>query len=675
MASLSEALNAALDHQEAGRLDQAETLYRRILAAVPEQPDALHLWGLVAAMRGDLAAALDRIDRAIANRSGVADYHGNRSRVLAATGRLGEAADEALRAADLDPDSADRRFHAAGLLQDLGRLDEAAENYGVLARRLPDAAPVHMNLALLREAQGDGTAAHASYLRVLALDPAHARAWSGLSALGSPLGPASGPAGEPGAVVAQRRAVLSGAEGAEPVARLALLRKEAGDLSGADRANRAALALDPVGAGTWNEQGNLEKGLRRLAASSAAYGRALVLRPDNAILLNNRADSLLKDGALAAAEADARRAVAADGRLSAAWNTLGTVLHRQNRLEDALDSFTRACDTASDGGIQARFNRSVILLALGRFAEGWDDYELGWCLDSGGRERSRPFPQPRWDGLPLSAGTLLVWGEQGLGDEVMYAALLPQLAADGMRVVLECDERLAALFRRGMPAVEVVPRRDPPAPRLTAPDITAQCPAGSLPRFMRRSSQAFAQSRPSCLAAAPLRTAALSDGLPAGRRRVGIAWSSKNDTLGRERSIPLALLARAMNRPDVTLVSLQYGDVAGEVAAAGTPIHLEPGIDAWSDIDGLAALISAMDLVVTIDNSTAHLAAALGRPTWILLPYAADWRWTAGRDDSLWYPSARLFRQTVAGDWSYPLAAAGTALDRWRAELAAKSGA
>ncbi|MDQ2105737.1 glycosyltransferase family 9 protein, partial [Azospirillum isscasi] len=323
----------------------------------------------------------------------------------------------------------------------------------------------------------------------------------------------------------------------------------------------------------------------------------------------------------------------------------------------------------------ARVARASALLALGRFAEGWDAWEDRWSAEPWCRTAGR-FPQPLWTGQPLAGGRLLVWGEQGVGDEVMFATLLPLLTQSSTEetqssisvvsgCVLECDARLAPLFARSLPGVEVVPRGPVPDPRLSAPDIAAHIPSGSLPRLLLRREEDFRRLRPA-LAADPARVPPIrrTDRRPL----VGIAWHTTNPKWGRLRNLPLADLARTLHAAGADMVVLQYGGWAEEVAALaddGIAVALPPGLDRKDDLDGLAAQIAATDLVVTIDNATAHLAGALGHPVWVLLSHAPDWRWLRGRDDSPWYPSARLFRQPAAGDWRTPLDAVADRLRAW----------
>jgi tetratricopeptide (TPR) repeat protein len=669
MATVQEALVAALDHQEAGRFAKADTLYRRILDASPGHPHALHLWGILAALSGRPDEAVDRIRRAIAVAPDIADFHLNLARVEAALNRPDRAARLYANAVVLQPEAVEPRFQLAGLLQDLGRPAEAEEQYGALLTVAPLHASIHLNRALLREAQGRFAGARDGFRTALVLEPAHAKALLRLAAMERELGRGGA------ALAAHRRAmtVLDDLAEAGLFTTLATLLAGEGLPEQAVKAARIAVALAPADPTLWNELANWLKGSGALADSVAAYGRGLALRPGNPVLLNNRADGWLKLGRLEPAEADARAAVAANPKFAGGWNTLGSVLMARGRAGEALGAFEQAIDADGDAP-QARFNRSIALLTLGRLAEGWDGYELGWAVPSGRFPRAE-FPQPLWDGRPLGDGSLLVWGEQGLGDEVMFASLIPQLAGEGVRVVLDCDARLAPLLSRGLPhclphcppGVTVVGRGEPPDGRLTAPDVVAQIPAGSLPRLMRRRIEDFACRQPAFLKADPDRVAEwrrrLEDGRGDGRRLIGVSWSSKNAAVGHLRSIPLARLAKALEQPDVRLVSLQYGDVAAEAAAAGVT---DAGLDAWGDIDGLAALISAMDLVVSVDNSTVHLAGGLGRPAWALLPHSAEWRWMQGRHDTVWYPSVRLFRQTVPGDWDGVLRELGRELGEGR---------
>ena len=262
-----------------------------------------------------------------------------------------------------------------------------------------------------------------------------------------------------------------------------------------------------------------------------------------------------------------------------------------------------------------------------------------------------------WDGTPTSE-RVLVWGEQGIGDEVLAAGTFAEALALTGGLVVESDYRLAPLLRRSFPTIEVVDRVDPPA--AAAMKTALQCPMINLPMHLRRSADRFPDHR-GYLVPDRDRTAALRDRYRVGKGRlvVGISWSSANPKLGQQKSLALADWADILRVPGIAFVNLQYGNSAGELgavaAATGAELIHDPEIDSMVDIDGFAAQVAAMDLVITVSNSTAHFAGATGRPTWLLLPRGNGilWYWLLSRDGRVpWYPSMRVFQQDRIGDWA-----------------------
>lgn len=631
MATLQEALLIAFDLQREGRFAEADSVYGQILDAVPGHPPALHLRGLLLAQCGRLEEGCALVEQAVAAVDGQAegqpDLHANHANLLEALGRFGAAAEALARAAALDPERVALLNNFA--LRRLAAGDPAAAEQALRAAvdLQPGLADPRINRAQALDALGrtDEALTQRRIAALLAPDDAGL-----LGALA--LRPDAGE-GE------LRRALRLDPERAALWNRLGAWRKDRGALSSARNAYERGLALAPADAALWNNRANVRKGQGDPGGARDALRRAAALQPESAAIRNNLADAHALCGDPEAALAEAEAALARDPALA-----------------------------------DARLARASALLALGRFAEGWDAWEDRWTAEPWCRTAGR-FPQPLWSGQPLGGGRLLVWGEQGVGDELMFATLLPLLTQSSTEeaqsstttlagCLLECDARLAPLFARALPGVEVVPRGPRPDPRLSAPDIAAQIPSGSLPRLLLRGEEDFRRLRP-ILSADPARTPAVRR--RCGRPLVGIAWHTTNPKWGRLRNVPPADLARALHAAGADMVVLQYGDCAGEVAALaaeGIAIALPPGLDRKDDLDGLAAQIAATDLVVTIDNATAHLAGALGHPVWLLLSHAPDWRWLVGRDDSPWYPSARLFRQPAAGDWRTPLDAV---TDRLRA--------
>ena len=301
---------------------------------------------------------------------------------------------------------------------------------------------------------------------------------------------------------------------------------------------------------------------------------------------------------------------------------------------------------------QASFAVALAQLFQGNFAAGWPNFERRWqSIDH--NTPMRAYPQPLWNGERLTSGSLLVWGEQGVGDEVMFAGLLPDLIRTGNHCILDCDARLNPLFARSFPEIDVVSGN--------AADhhleFTAHLPSGSLPNLFRTTDAAFAATTSPYLIADSVAREQLRAKYADGKRLVGVAWHTRNPKTGKtglSRSIDLSLFAPLFARTDIRWISLQYGDpdvLEAQAASAGAPILIDRSVDQLSDIDLFAAQVAAMDMVITIDNSTAHIAGALGVPVWVLLPFAPDWRWMETREDSPWYPTMRLFRQTSSGDW------------------------
>jgi ADP-heptose:LPS heptosyltransferase len=266
---------------------------------------------------------------------------------------------------------------------------------------------------------------------------------------------------------------------------------------------------------------------------------------------------------------------------------------------------------------------------------------------------------PNWDGGPLTGRTILVYGEQGIGDEIMFASCLPDLLAQADRVIVAAEARLIPLFQRSFPRVNVIHRaliREPHRLESLGP-IDFQIAAGSVPRYTRRRLEDFPARSHYLFAAAEAcvaweeRLAGLGPG-----RSVGISWhGGKEPRAVRDRSVSLEGWAGLFQVPGVHFINCQYGDVAAELETArqqlGVTIHHWPEIDPLKNMDDFAALISALDLVISVDNSTVHLAGALGVPCWVALPFVPDWRWLLEREDSPWYSSVRLFRQTQRGRW------------------------
>jgi tetratricopeptide (TPR) repeat protein len=437
---------------------------------------------------------------------------------------------------------------------------------------------------------------------------------------------------------------------------LARLLRESGETAAALEEIRQALQIAPRDPTAHFESALVHNRSGDVQGALAAYQRVLELDPDCAAAATNLGLIYLSQlGDPRSAQRLFERAIELDASSVAAQANLGLALEEEGRVDAALAHY-EALIAAHPAESEYRWNRGLALLAGGDYARGWDDYEMRNARASGAAPRA--FPYPVWRGGESgAAAALLIYAEQGMGDEIMFASCVPDLLARGINCVLECDRRLAALFTRSFPAARVHgAARDGERSWLAQyPEITEQIAIGSLPRLTRRNAADFPQHA-GYLRADAARVTAWRTRLKerASGRCVGIAWGGGTAKTRRDlRSVALAEIAPLCAVPRITCVNLQRdaGPALAEIASAhgGEVLHFDEIPD---NVDETAALLQALDGVVTVDNSIAHLAGALGRRTWIMLPHHADWRWLRTPSASAWYPSVVLCRQTVAGHWS-----------------------
>jgi Tfp pilus assembly protein PilF len=430
----------------------------------------------------------------------------------------------------------------------------------------------------------------------------------------------------------------------------ALEHHRAGRLTQAERIYRQILAIDPQDADSLHLLGMIAYEAGRCEDAAKMIREAIAINQRGAAYHSNLGTVLQAQGKLDEAAISYERALALRPDLAEVHTNLGNVLQAQNRLDEGVACHERALALKPQLG-EARYNLGLAQLLKGDFTSGWYNFERRWQSKDFVTSR-RSYPQPLWRGENLASGRLLIWGEQGVGDEIMFAGLIPDVIRTGNRCLLDCDARLKPLFTRSFPGVDVVDGNDPG--HSPERDIAAHLPSGSLPGLFRASHAAFATTKSPYLVADPVARERFRARYTDGRRLVGLAWYTKSRSKGCYRSIDLSLFASLFARPDIRWVSLQYGahnQLEKQAAAAGAPILIDRSVDQFSNIDVFAAQIAAMDMVVTIDNSTAHLAGALGVPAFVLLPFVSDWRWLQAREDSPWYPTLRLFRQPKVDDW------------------------
>ncbi len=430
----------------------------------------------------------------------------------------------------------------------------------------------------------------------------------------------------------------------------ALQHHQMGQFAEAEQIYQQALAIDPHHPDALHLMGMIAYQTGRADAAIEFIRRAIAIKADAASYHSNLGNVLQSQGHLAEAGACYQRALLLKPDLPEVHLNLGNIFKAQGDVDSSLACSRRALALNPDSA-EAAVAESMALLLKGDFACGWPNFERRWQTKDYDTQM-RPYAQPLWKGEQLASGRLLIWGEQGIGDEIMFAGLISDVVRTGNRCILDCDARLQPLFSRSFPGVDVVAGVDPANhPEF---DIAAHLPSGSLPDLFRTSTAAFAATTSPYLVADLTTRRRFRARYDDGRKLVGLAWHTKNKKTGRSRSIDPQLLSPLFARPGIRWISLQYGAHVAlneQAAAANAPILIDREVDQLANLDEFAAQIAAMDLVITIDNSTAHLAGALGVPTWVLLPFAPDWRWLLNCENSPWYPTMRLFRQRELGNW------------------------
>lgn len=418
-----------------------------------------------------------------------------------------------------------------------------------------------------------------------------------------------------------------------------------------------ALALKPDLGAAHNNLGKVHDALGQWDAAVACFQAALRIDPSDAEALCNLGIAEIWRANSAEAERILRRSLALKATAPPTWSALGYALYHQNRTEEAIIAWRKALEQDPDF-TEAHINLGTAFLSRMEFVPGWAEYAWRDRLPDSRIDKGR-YPQPRWRGEDLAGQGLLLIGDQGLGDQILAASVIPHLARRNIRLVIECDPRLVPLFARSFRA-EVVPVATPPLPATQRSDLSARGDFFDAAATLIKSPLGFAPHA-GYLKADPARTAEFRrrfERLAAGRRIVGISWASARLRLGAAKTSHLVRdWADVLRAPGNFFVSLQYGPVdrdVAEAAAAGLGLYRLPDLDVTQDIDGLAAVIAALDLAVSVSNTTVHLAGALNVPTWTIVSAgpARLWYWFEGRTDSPWYPSIRLFRQAEYSRWA-----------------------
>ena len=602
------AIHAGLYHYDA-----AIDSYNRALKIKPDFADAYCNMGHALRNKGDLDAAIAGYKQALKLKPKYIEAHASMANTLKQKGDLDAAICSYKLAIKLHPDNASTFYNMGNAFMDKGELDAAIDSYKSALKLEPDFADAYYNMGNALRVKGSLGAAIDSYKRALKLKPDFADAYNNM---GTTL-------------------------------------KDHGEINQAIDSYKRALKLKPDFADAHNNMGLALVQKDDLGAAMESYKWALTIKPDFAEANNNMGIALMEQGEFDAAIDSYKRALQLKPDYVDAHNTMGLALVEGGDLDAAMESYKRAV-MIDPHHADAHHNMSLELLKDQKFEQGFKLNEWRWkakTIQSIGTPLKTS--KPLWGGEKNK--TVFVWGEQGIGDEIMFASLIPELYAISSKLIVQCDKRLIPLLQRSFPK-DITYQSD--RSLVTEDSYDFHTPIGSLARVFRTSLDSFQKTSDGYLCHDEAKTNRLRQELLMGEVKtlIGISWKTTSAlSNSNKRNIALPELAQVLNSSETRLVCLQYGDVSEEIDLLkkefGIDVMHVSEIDNRNDIDGLASLIMACDKIVSTTNATVHLAGALGAATKVLVPFFARWIWGRTLSHSPWYSSVTVYRQNRTGDW------------------------
>jgi len=703
--------------QSKGYLSEAASMCNMILQEDPAHDDALHLLGILAAQTGDFVNAEVLISRAISRNPNNPAFHTNLGNVLAALKRPDLAVQSFNRAIAIKPDFAEAYFNLGTAQREIGNFGAAVASFEKAIALNSSYADAFCGRGFAQHELGLFEAAISSFNTAIELNPKYVEAYSyrGIAQFSVKQINAALESFEkaqslaPGSVdVLVNRGIglvnagffldahqcLQQAAGINPnrpdiLNNLGTACMGMGRVDAAIESFTQSLNLDPRQARALTNLGIALMSRSDFDQAAHCFSKAAEVDPGYIDAYFNRGNVLVKVGKLDVALQDYDRVLSMNSRHVKAIYNRGNLLKQMDRLEESIESYDRAIAISPDQ-VDAYNNRGTVLTALGRldaavedfnaairmapafpdayyncalallkggnYQKGWDLYEWRW---KGGNKSLTAINRQGnfgvdWDGSDIN-GHLVVLAEQGVGDEIFYCGMLGDLKSRARQITVELDKRLIPLFRRSFPELNFVSRGELRAES----GFDSQINLASLGRFFRNSKEALNKVSTPYLHADQSRAAGLRARFANPAKLIcGISWISKSTVIGRNKSMMLQDLQPLLELQGTDFIDLQYGDTSAErqemLDSKGLLVQKVQEIDNYGDLDGLAALIAACDVVISVSNTTAHLALAMGKPVFVLVPSATEtlWYWHLEGEASPWYPTARVFRQERSGCWS-----------------------
>ncbi len=606
MTNIKDLFQEGYTQHQAGNFVEAVTLYQEILNRHPNNVDALFLLGTLSLQQGNLDVAGMNLRKVIElNPDNVIAYN-NLANVLQKQSKLVDAVAIYHRAISIKPDYVDAHYNLGNVLKELNNYDGAIKSYERTIALKPDDAMAHNNLATVLQEQGRFDEAIKSYRQVIALKPDDAMAYNNL----------------------------------------ATVLQEQERFDEAIKSYRKAITLKPDYADAHYNLGNTLKEQGKFCEAASSYKQAIMINPNYTKAFCNLGNALKEQNKFEDAKTYYRRAIEIEPDCVDAYNNLGITFQEQGKLNEAIASFDRAIAIKPDYA-DAHMNKSFALFLAGELEEGWPEYE--WRLRTK-KYGIRSFPQLKWDGAPLNGKPILVHAEQGYGDTIQFIRYLPMVKAQGGHVIFESRQSLVRLLEGCSGFDEIIERTSNDIPSV---QFDVHVPLLSLPGIFNTTLETIPSGITYITPDFQLVEQWCGRIGHEDTFKIGITWAGSPTFKNyRERSCSLSDFAPLADIPGITLYSIQKGPASIEISSPPEGmkiVNLEKGLNDFADT---AAVMANLDLIISTDTAVVHLAGAIGKPVWTLLHFVPDWRWLMDCNDSPWYPSMRLFRQTRPNDWA-----------------------
>ena len=630
---------------QAAQFDEARAAYQLILDNSPDHADANHLLGVIAHQLGEHSKAVQFIDRAIKTNDTAAPFHNNMGNAQRALGNLENAADSYSQALTIQPDDTGTLSNLGLTLTELGRFEEAIDYYRKALQIDPNILETNMRLGILLDEQGHVDDAIKYFKQAIIIKPDDADIYNFL------------------AIALYKKKQFSEAEASIKMAisinpneanhhsYLSTIQLEMKNPEGANKSCHMALSLNNQDILAHNNLGVSLVEMDRKEEAENSFRNALNIDPDYIESLSNLGELLLELNNHEEAIDCFRKAIKIDPDSAVYHHNLAYNLELKDNLDDAVSANRRALELDPEHH-DAKVNLSISLLRLGHLKEGWEYYESRRSRD----KKASLFPQSQWDGSTLVGKRIILWGDQGLGDEVRYASIIPDLQKTGANITIECDKRLTDIFTRSFANATILPAPYDGAAK-EPEQFDYQCPLPGLARFFRNDYKSFANDGSGYLKADPAlitfwekRLKDISD-----RPKVGLSWNSPitlPDRIPHYASIEE--LAPILNISGIDFVNLQSFESKENITEAkerfGTEIHTWNDLDNRNDLNGVAALTSCLDLVISFPTFSSELAGSLGIPTICFVSHKDSFD-ELGSKDNIWYPNTHHVSKNRNEPW------------------------